>query len=315
MKILVAGGAGFLGSNLIGRLLDRDDVMQVTVLDNFQTGRLSNLEPFKWDLRFHFVPGDIVSLQQLDRICNTKWDRIYNLACPASPVHYQAAPIHTMLTCVTGTYNLLRLAQKSGARFLQASTSEVYGDPSVSPQPESYRGSVNCFGPRACYDEGKRAAEALIYDYRNVDVDTRIVRIFNTYGPRMRVDDGRVISNFLTQAIRGEPLTIYGDGSQTRSFCYVSDLIDGLITVMESNYKDPVNLGNPNEFTLNELIDLIKKLFPEITYRLTYKRLPKDDPKQRKPDITVANSLGWKPIVELDRGLRSTFKYFKEELS
>lgn len=314
-KILVAGGAGFLGSHLTDRLLE-DEHTEVVVVDNLCTGSLENLSHLKNHPRFYMIQGDITVDNTLERLHWQAWDEIYNLACPASPVHYQRMPISTTLTCVLGTYNLLRLANKSSARFLQASTSEVYGDPVSSPQRETDWGHVNSFGPRACYDEGKRAAEALIYDFRTMGVDTRLVRIFNTYGPRMAVDDGRVVSNFLTQAIRGESLTIYGNGEQTRSFCYVDDLVSGLITVMRSDYKNPVNLGNPEEFPIRDLVTLMNLTIPDLRGRIKveFKELPQDDPRQRRPDITVAKSLGWQPTVKLQQGLQFTYEYFNRKL-
>lgn len=307
--ILVAGGAGFLGSHLCDQLLHAGH--KVICVDNFSTGRMENL----WHLlrfdTFSFIRHDIISS------FDVPVDEIYNLACPASPPHYQADPIHTMKTCVFGSLNLLELAARHQARIFQASTSEVYGDPQVHPQPESYWGNVNSFGPRSCYDEGKRSAETLFRDFHvRYGVDIRIARIFNTYGPRMRPDDGRVVSNFIVQALKGQDITVYGDGSQTRSFCYVDDLIKGFVRLMgdQSAIHTPVNLGNPIEFTVRELAEQIVTMTGSSS-KIVYKTLPIDDPRQRRPDITVAKrELGWEPSVALTDGLKSTVSYFERQL-
>ena len=307
--ILVAGGAGFLGSHLCDRLLH--DGHKVICVDNFSTGRMDNL----WHLlrfdTFSFIRHDIISSIDMPV------DEIYNLACPASPPHYQADPIHTMKTCVFGSLNLLELAARHQARIFQASTSEVYGDPLVHPQPESYWGNVNSFGPRSCYDEGKRSAETLFRDFHvKYGVDIRIARIFNTYGPRMRPDDGRVVSNFIVQALKGQDITIYGDGSQSRSFCYVDDLIKGFVRLMgdQSAIHTPVNLGNPVEFTVRELAEQIVSMTGSSS-KIVYRQLPIDDPRQRRPDITVAKrELGWEPSIALMDGLKSTVSYFERQL-
>jgi UDP-glucuronate decarboxylase len=313
---LVAGGAGFIGSHLCRALLDAGE--EVICLDNLMTSRVSNLTPLESHPSFSFIEADIVDalpealLAQADRIT-----RIYNLACAASPPLYQADPEHTMMTNVVGTRNLLRLAEQSGARFLLASTSEVYGDPEVHPQPESYRGWVSCTGPRACYDEGKRAAETITFDYARMGrADVRVARIFNTYGPHMSPDDGRVVSNLICQALTGQRITIYGDGSQTRSFCYVSDMVDGLRRLMESamDVIEPVNLGNPEELTVGMLAERIGAL-TGTDGALEYRPLPIDDPRRRKPDITRAQAvLGWSPRVSVDEGLEKTCAWFSEEL-
>jgi UDP-glucuronate decarboxylase len=310
--ILVAGGAGFIGSHLCEALLDQGH--SVLCLDNLQTARPENLRELETREGFQFIEADIVNplpeavLSQADRIT-----RVYNLACAASPPQYQADPEHTMLTNVVGSSNLLRLCERVGARFLLSSTSEVYGDPEIHPQTESYRGWVNCTGPRACYDEGKRAAEALTFDYARLNrAEVRVARIFNTYGPQMHPDDGRVVSNLICQALSGKEITIYGDGSQTRSFCYVSDLVDGLMRLMESDIdgSEPVNLGNPNELTINELLDHVLRLAgPAGT--VVQQPLPQDDPRRRRPDISRAQSLlGWEPRVPLHEGLERTFEWF-----
>jgi UDP-glucuronate decarboxylase len=308
--VLVAGGAGFLGSHLCEALLERGD--RVLCIDNFLTGSLGNVAAFRRSANFRLFERDIC--QPLGM--REKIDEIYNLACAASPPRYQADPVHTMRTCVNGTLNLLELAERQGARFVQASTSEVYGDPLEHPQREEHFGNVNCTGPRACYDEGKRAAETLCFDFlRAGRADVRVTRIFNTYGPRMQRDDGRIVSNLIVQALADKPLTIYGDGSQTRSFCYVSDLVRGLIALMrvEPNPIGPVNLGNPGEFTINELAALVKK---ETRTRSTprYLPLPVDDPRRRRPDIARAAAvLGWAPQVPLKDGLRLTVAWFVGE--
>lgn len=309
-RILVAGGAGFLGSHLCERLLK--DGNTVICLDNFSTGRMDNLRHLLRYDTFSFVRHDIV--EPID----VAVDEIYNLACPASPPHYQADPVHTMMTSVLGALNLLELAAHHKARIFQASTSEVYGDPHVHPQPESYWGNVNSFGPRACYDEGKRSAETLFYSFhQQYGVDIRIVRIFNTYGPRMRADDGRVVSNFIVQALKGEDITVYGDGSQTRSFCYVDDLIEGFYRLMNSPapIHTPVNIGNPGEFTVKQLAEQVVAMTGSSS-RIVYRPLPVDDPHQRKPDITMAErGLGWGPTVALTEGLKATIAYFEHQLA
>ena len=305
MRILVTGGAGFIGSHLSDRLLAEGH--QVVCLDNFFTGRRENIE--------HLLDNPDFELLRHD-VCEplfTEVDQIYNLACPASPVHYQYNPVKTVKSNVMGTINMLVLAKRVRARILQASTSEVYGDPTIHPQVESYWGNVNPIGPRACYDEGKRVAETLMSDYHREDgVDIRIARIFNTYGPRMAENDGRVVSNLIVQALRGQELTLYGDGSQTRSFCYVDDLVDGLIRLMNADGRnDPVNLGNPVEFTIRELAEEVVKVVGG-DVRVTYRPLPQDDPTRRQPDITRAREwLGWEPKVPLAEGLVRTVTFFK----
>ena len=306
MVILVTGGAGFLGSHLCERLLDQGN--EVICLDNFFTGRKKNVSHLIKYPEFELIRHDVVDPFKLEV------DRIYNLACPASPIHYQFNPIKTVKTSVMGTINCLGLAKRVGARILQASTSEVYGDPEIHPQVESYRGNVNPIGLRACYDEGKRCAETLFFDYhRENEVDIRVVRIFNTYGPRMLPDDGRVVSNFIVQALKNEDITIYGDGSQTRSFCYVDDLIEAMMLVMEQeDTVGPINIGNPNEFTIRELADSIL-LKMDTSSKITEKELPADDPTQRKPDISLArNILNWEPKINLNEGLDKTIPYFKK---
>jgi UDP-glucuronate decarboxylase len=311
MRILVTGGAGFIGSHLCERLLA--DGNEVICLDNFFTGRKENLNGLLDSHRFELVRHDVTEPILLEV------DQIYNLACPASPIHYQYNPVKTVKTNVLGTINALGLAKRVKARILQASTSEVYGDPLIHPQTEDYWGNVNPIGLRSCYDEGKRVAETLMMDYhRQNKVDTRIVRIFNTYGERMLEDDGRVVSNFIVQALRGEELTIYGDGTQTRSFCYVSDLVDGLIRLMNAEADDihlPVNLGNPGEFTMKELADEVGQAAGK-TVRVKYLPLPEDDPKQRKPNIERAKKLlAWEPRVPLAEGLKKTVAYFAQRVS
>jgi UDP-glucuronate decarboxylase len=312
---LVTGGAGFIGSNLCERLLDEG--AHVICLDNFQTGRADNLRRFERESRFEFVEHDVIDkLPQWLRGGRTKFTHIYHLACAASPPHYQADPEHTLLTNVVGTRNLLRLAEETGARLLLTSTSEVYGDPEAHPQTEDYRGSVSCTGPRACYDEGKRAAETLAFDFlRAHRADVRVARIFNTYGPRMRCDDGRVVSNVVCQALSGDEITIYGDGSQTRSFCYVDDLLVGLMRLMESERARgvPVNLGNPRELTVMELVELVVALTASSS-PIVYRPLPQDDPKRRKPDIARAiDLLGWEPRIDLEQGLEATIEWFEDD--
>jgi UDP-glucuronate decarboxylase len=309
---LVAGGAGFIGSHLIDALLAEG--ASVVCLDSFLTGRPSNLTHLNDEPRFELIEGDIIDGLP-ERIADRPWTHIYNLACAASPPHYQADPEHTMLTCVLGTRNLLRLAERTGARFLLSSTSEVYGDPEVHPQPESYRGWVNCTGPRACYDEGKRAAETLAFDFARAGrAEVRVARIFNTYGPRMRADDGRVVSNVICQALLGDDITVYGDGTQTRSFCYVSDLVDGLRRLMdsESAIDGPVNLGNPIELTVSDLVERVLALTGSSS-RPVYMPLPEDDPRRRRPDISRAlELLGWQPRVDLQAGLEATAAWFAD---
>ena len=306
MPSLVTGGAGFLGSHLCERLVKQGE--EVICLDNFFTGRRKNISHLLDYKNFELMRHDVVDPFKVEV------DRIYNLACPASPIHYQYNPIKTVKTSVMGAINCLGLAKRVGARILQASTSEIYGDPEVHPQPESYRGNVNPIGLRSCYDEGKRCAETLFFDYyRENKVDIRVIRIFNTYGPKMRADDGRVVSNFIVQAIRGEDLTLYGDGSQTRSFCYVDDLIDGMMGVMEQEESvGPVNLGNPTEFTIRQLAEAVLGRIVT-TSKITQEPLPADDPTQRKPDISLAQKLlSWNPSVELTAGLDRTIPYFRE---
>jgi UDP-glucuronate decarboxylase len=309
--ILVAGGAGFIGSHLCDALLGQGH--HVICVDSFLTGTEANVVPLQNHPRFTLIEQDVCTPLRLDRPLH----QIYNLACPASPPHYQADPVHTMTTSVVGTGNLLALAEQHGAAFLQASTSEVYGDPEEHPQREDYFGHVNCTGPRACYDEGKRAAESLCFDYlRAGRVDARIARIFNTYGPRMQPDDGRIVSNLIVQALENRPLTIYGDGRQTRSFCYVTDLVAGLMALMnvDPNPGQPVNLGNPGEFTIAELADLVRTLVPSRS-RIIHRPLPVDDPKRRRPDITRATTLlGWRPRVPLAEGLPLTVAWFTHTL-
>jgi len=313
--VLVAGGAGFIGSHLIDTLLAKG--MTVVCLDNYLTGRASNLLHLRGHSRFDLVEGDVIDgVPAPIRHGKARFSHIYNLACAASPPHYQADPEHTMLTNVLGTRNLLRLAEEMDARFLLSSTSEVYGDPEVHPQPERYHGWVNCTGPRACYEEGKRAAETLAFDFaRTGRADVRVARIFNTYGPRMRPDDGRVVSNVIRQALAGEDITIYGDGSQTRSFCYVSDLIDGLMRLMHSEPSPgaPVNLGNPAELTISDLVAHVLALTGSAS-TIVHMPLPTGDPRRRRPDISRARELlGWEPRVDLQQGLEATAAWFAAE--
>lgn len=305
---LVTGGAGFIGSHLIETLLKKGD--DVVCVDNFFTGSKKNIIPFLDNPRFELIRHDVV----IPILIET--DKVYHLACPASPVHYQNNPIKTLKTSVLGTLNMLGLAKRVRARILLASTSEVYGDPEIHPQPETYCGNVSPVGPRACYDEGKRAAETLMVGYREYNgVNIAIARIFNTYGPRMAPNDGRVVSNFICQALRGEDLTVYGDGTQTRSFCYVDDLVDGLIRLMESDEMSPVNLGNPREVTVGDLAVMILGMIPGSKSKIVSRPLPKDDPTRRRPDITRANELlNWYPEAPLERGLKATIEYFREEL-
>lgn len=306
--VLVTGGAGFIGSHLCRILLASG--ASVICMDNLFTGTKRNILPLMDNPNFEFIRHDVVTPVLIEA------DEIYHLACPASPIHYQSNPIKTLKTSVLGTLNMLGLAKRLKARFLLASTSEVYGDPEIHPQPESYHGNVNPVGPRACYDEGKRAAETLTVGYRDYNgVDVGIARIFNTYGPRMLPNDGRVVSNFICQAFRGHEITIYGDGSQTRSFCFISDLVDGLIKLMNSDQGGPMNLGNPHEVTIKELAETILEMMPESKSKITYNPLPKDDPTRRKPDITLAKkTLNWKPTIALEEGLDSTISYFMETL-
>jgi len=309
MRILVTGGAGFLGSHLCERLLREKH--EVVCLDNFFTGRRRNLHPFLANPDFELVRHDVVEPILLEV------DQIYHLACPASPIHYQYNPVKTIKTNVLGTHNMLGLAKRTRARFLLASTSEVYGDPKVHPQTEDYWGNVNPIGIRSCYDEGKRVAETFTMDYhRQNRVDVRIVRIFNTYGPRMLADDGRVVSNFIVQALKGDDITVYGDGSQTRSFCYVDDLVDGLVRMMENEgFIGPVNLGNPREFTILELAKTIIAMIGSRS-KVVLKPLPSDDPTQRQPDIALAKQkLGWLPKVDVHEGFNVTIDYFRKELT
>ncbi len=307
-RIMVTGGAGFLGSHLCDRLLaDGNDVI---CLDNLFTGSKDNIRHLLSNPYFEFIRHDVTVPIMLEV------DQIYNLACPASPVHYQYNPIKTANTSVLGAINMLELAMHTKARILQASTSEVYGDPQVHPQPESYWGSVNPIGIRSCYDEGKRMAETLFFDYcRQNDVDIRVIRIFNTYGPRMNSNDGRVVSNFIVQALRGEDITVYGAGDQTRSFCYVDDLIDGMVRMMNAeNFTGPVNLGNPGEFTMLELAEKVIRLTGTKSH-IVHKPLPSDDPAQRRPVIDLAKEkLDWQPTIDLDEGLERTIAYFRKIL-
>ncbi|WP_340251803.1 UDP-glucuronic acid decarboxylase family protein [Roseobacter sp. HKCC-CH-9208] len=306
---LVTGGAGFLGSHLCDRLIDRGD--EVICLDNFFTGQKDNIIHLMNNPKFELIRHDVTFPLYLEI------DRIYNLACPASPVHYQHDPVQTTKTSVHGAINMLGLAKRTGARIFQASTSEVYGDPEQHPQSEEYWGHVNPIGIRSCYDEGKRCAETLFFDYhRQHQVEIKVARIFNTYGPRMHPSDGRVVSNFICQALRGEDITIFGDGLQTRSFCYVDDLVSAFVLLMDSNSEitGPINLGNPNEFTMLELAEKVLSIVGGSS-KLIFKELPQDDPRQRQPDITKAKSmLNWEPSVQLDDGLSETVKYFRHLL-
>ena len=308
MRILVTGGAGFLGSHLCDRLIK--DGHEIVCLDNLFTGQKANVAHLVSHPKFEFVRHDVIDPFKVEV------DQVYNLACPASPPHYQFNPIKTIKTSVMGAINCLGLAKRLKARILQASTSEVYGDPTVHPQPESYWGNVNPIGRRSCYDEGKRCAETLFFDYhRENKVDIRVVRIFNTYGPRMHPNDGRVVSNFIVQALKGEDLTVYGDGQQTRSFCYVDDLIDGFVRFMaQTETVGPMNLGNPGEFTMLELAELTLKLVGGRS-KIVHKPLPADDPKQRQPDISLAQRvLKWEPRVPLEEGLKHTIAYFRGQV-
>ena len=305
---LVTGGAGFLGSHLIDKLMDQEE--EVICLDNYFTGRKENVRKWIGNSRFELIRHDVTIPIQLEV------DRIWHLACPASPVHYQFNPIKTAKTSFLGTYNMLGLARRVGARILLASTSEVYGDPEIHPQPESYRGCVNTIGKRSCYDEGKRIAETLCFDYQRMhNTEIRVMRIFNTYGPRMLPNDGRVVSNLIVQALQNKALTIYGNGKQTRSFCYVDDLIEGMIRLMNGNHNGPMNIGNPGEFKIIELAELIiAKVNPNLS--MIYKELPMDDPMQRKPVIDLAREeLNWDPKITLEEGLELTIEWFKSVLN
>lgn len=308
--ILVTGGAGFIGSNLCEYLLNKGH--EVICVDNFFTGKKDNVSHLLPNTNFEVIRHDVINPLDIEV------DEIYNLACPASPIHYQFDPVQTIKTSVLGAINMLQLAKDHGATILQASTSEVYGDPEIHPQIESYWGNVNPIGPRACYDEGKRAAETIFFDYyRQFNIPIRVIRIFNTYGPKMAADDGRVVSNFIVQALRGEDITIYGDGSQTRSFQYVDDLVRGMVAMMEnsSDFIGPVNLGNPGEFTIKELAEKVIALTGTKS-KIIYKDLPKDDPRKRKPDISLAKEqLDWDPKIPLEDGLQKTIAYFKEQIS
>ncbi|MFM7602723.1 MAG: UDP-glucuronic acid decarboxylase family protein [Pseudanabaena sp.] len=309
MKIIVTGGAGFIGSHLVDRLMN--DNHEVICIDNLYTGRKSNNAQWIDNPKFRFIELDIINPIEIDSI-----DQIYHLACPASPVHYQSDPIQTAKTNFLGTLNMLELAKKYQARILLASTSEVYGDPLIHPQVESYWGNVNCTGIRSCYDEGKRIAETITFDYhRQFNLEVRIARIFNTHGERMLENDGRVVSNFVVQALKGIPLTIYGDGAQTRSFCYVSDLVEGLMRLMNGSYIGPVNLGNPGEYTILQLAQTIQYMI-DPTVELIFKPLPQDDPQRRQPDISQAKfHLDWEPTVPLKEGLLKTIAYFRDYLN
>jgi len=310
MKISITGGAGFIGSHLSRKLVEENH--EIICIDDLSTGRKENIKDLLSKPNFKFIEHDITE----PLIVEEKIDQIYNLACPASPPRYQKDPIQTAKTSVIGSINLLELARKNEARILQASTSEVYGDPQVHPQPENYWGNVNPIGIRACYDEGKRCAETLFFDYqRTHGLEIRVVRIFNTYGPLMDPDDGRVVSNFIVQALRNEDMTVYGNGSQTRSFQYIDDLIEGLILMMnnEKEFTGPVNMGNPDGFTIVELAEKILALIPESKSKIVYKTLPQDDPKQRKPDIAlVKEKLNWEPKIKLSDGLKKTLEYFRK---
>lgn len=305
-RILVTGGAGFIGSHLCKRLLDEGH--EVICVDNFFTGSKKNIHNLMENRNFEIMRHDITFPLHVEI------DEIYNLACPASPQHYQHDPIQTIKASIHGTINMLGLAKRTGAKILQASTSEVYGDPEIHPQVESYWGRVNPNGPRSCYDEGKRCAETLFFDYyRQHKVDISIIRIFNTYGPNMQPNDGRVVSNFILQALKNQDITIYGDGSQTRSFQYIDDLLNGMIAMMGTeDFVGPVNIGNPDEFTIKELAEEILKLIPESSSKIIYKDLPVDDPRQRRPDISLAKEkLNWEPTIRLEEGLIETIKYFR----
>ena len=310
-KIIVTGGAGFLGSHLCNKLIKNQD-NHIICIDNFYTGNKSNIKHLLSKPNFELINKDIINYIEIDA------DQIYNLACPASPMHYQSDPVYTTKTNVNGVINMLEIAKNKNARLLQASTSEIYGDPQIHPQIENYWGNVNPIGIRSCYDEGKRCAETLCFDYyRQFNVEIKVMRIFNTYGPNMNLDDGRVVSNFIVQALKGEDITVYGKGSQTRSFCYVSDLIEAMIRFMNSNsnFVGPVNVGNPIEYTILELAELIIEL-TNSSSKIINKPLPEDDPIKRKPDINLASdSLSWKPLVTLDKGLLKTINYFSNKIN
>lgn len=308
MRILVTGGAGFIGSHLIDRLMAAGN--DVICLDNFYTGHKRNILKWIGNPYFEVIRHDITEPIRLEV------DQIYHLACPASPIHYQYNPVKTIKTNVMGTLNMLGLAKRVKARFFLASTSEVYGDPEVHPQPEEYRGNVNPIGPRSCYDEGKRVAETLSFDYNiQNNVEIRVARIFNTYGPRMLENDGRVVSNFIVQALKGDSLTVYGDGAQTRSFCYVSDLVEGFIRLMNGDHRGPINLGNPGEYTILQLAQAVQQMVnPDA--EIIFKPLPQDDPRRRQPDITKARTfLGWEPTIPLAEGLKLTIEDFRDRLA
>ncbi|MBB6340405.1 UDP-glucuronate decarboxylase [Pseudomonas fluvialis] len=309
MRVLVTGGAGFIGSHLCRRLLEQGH--EVLAVDNYYTGSRANIQDVLGHPRFEVMRHDVTFPLYVEV------DRIFNFACPASPIHYQRDPVQTTKTSVHGAINMLGLAKRTGARILQASTSEVYGDPECHPQPESYWGRVNPIGIRSCYDEGKRCAETLFFDYyRQHALDIKVVRIFNTYGPGMQLYDGRVISNFVVQALQGENITLYGDGSQTRSFCFVSDLVEGVVAMMDSpaDFVGPVNLGNPAEYSIAEIAEIILRLCGSRS-KLVFRPLPEDDPRQRQPDIALARErLGWQPRVELEQGLGETIDYFRQVL-
>lgn len=311
-NILIAGGAGFLGSHLCDRVLKDGD--NVFCMDNLSTGSKKNISHLEHNPNFQFIEHDITNIIDV----KISFDQIYNLASPASPVSYQLDRIKTLKTNIFGSINLLELAKNNKATILQASTSEVYGDPETHPQSETYWGNVNPIGPRSCYDEGKRVAETLFFDHhRQENINIKVMRIFNTYGPRMQKDDGRVVSNFVNQALGGSPITIYGDGTQTRSFCYVDDLIDGMYELMQSEKEiiGPINIGNPDEFTMHELADKIIQKLPDLKITKELKPLPQDDPRQRKPDISLAKSLlGWEPSISLDIGLNETIKFFRQKV-
>ncbi len=309
MSVLVTGGAGFIGSHLCRTLLEKG--YQVICVDNFFTGNIENIKVLEKDSNFKLIPYDITNT--LTGIVTEHVDEIYNLACPASPIHYQFNPIETVKANTIGIINVLEFAKLNGAKIFQASTSEVYGDPLEHPQSEKYRGNVNTLGPRACYDEGKRIAETLFMNYhRRYGLGIRIARIFNTYGPNMAQDDGRVVSNFITQALRDENLTVYGGGEQTRCFCYVDDMVEGIYRMMNSNFKGPINLGNPQEITILELTNKILEIITESRSKIVFNELPEDDPMKRRPDISLAKAnLGWEPKIKLKDGLERTIQYFR----
>lgn len=309
MSVLVTGGAGFIGSHLCRTLLEKG--YQVICVDNFFTGNIENIKVLEKDSNFKLIPYDITNT--LTGIVTEHVDEIYNLACPASPIHYQFDPIETVKANTIGIINVLEFAKLNGAKIFQASTSEVYGDPLEHPQSEKYRGNVNTLGPRACYDEGKRIAETLFMNYhRRYGLGIRIARIFNTYGPNMAQEDGRVVSNFITQALRDENLTVYGGGEQTRCFCYVDDMVEGIYRMMNSNFKGPINLGNPQEITILELTNKILEIITESRSKIVFNELPEDDPMKRRPDISLAKAnLGWEPKIKLKDGLERTIQYFR----